>query len=503
MKDSMSTTQPLILILGNQLFPLKHLNRLKQKSIYMAENYELCTYYKFHKHKIILFLSAMRNYADHLVDNTFNVHYEKITQDETPYETKLLEYIANNNFNKVYMFEIEDKFFEKRILDALNQKSIAYEIISSPMFIYTREKFKKHVEKTKKPFMKNFYESIRKENNWLMTKDNKPFGGKFSFDGENRKKLPKKIEIPNDLQPSLGKNEKEVISSINKLFKSHPGKSDDFWLGTTRQYALKVLDHFIKNKMTKFGPYQDALSTRGDLLFHSILSPYINCGLITPQEIIERIIKDVDQDNLPEHYSSIEGFMRQIVGWREFVRGIYQNYSNQQETKNFFNHQRNFKPCWYDGTTGILPLDLAIQKSVKIGYAHHIERLMVLGNLMVLCEIKPKAAHQWFMEMFVDSSDWVMGPNVYGMALFSDGGLFATKPYICGANYIKKMSDYPKGDWEQEMTALYWRFVGKNIEYLRSNIRCVMITKIYDRFDADKKIALNTLGDQVIQRITN
>ncbi len=494
---------PLLIVLGNQLFPKDCLKKLKFSSVYMAEDYELCTYEKFHKHKIIMFLSAMRNYADELQKLGKDVYYEYIEKNDLPYEARLLKYLQNKNISDVVIHEIEDKFFEKRLLETFQKNNISCDILPSPMFYCSRDDFKKYLGSKNKPFMKSFYEHMRRERKVLLTAKKTPLGDKYSFDSENRKKLPKKIELPSELSFDYGENEKEVILAVDNFFSEHPGDSDNFWLATTRKQALEVLDKFITTRLINFGPYQDAMSTRGDTLFHSVVSPYLNCGLLTPKEVVDKVCKRAGSSGVPEFYSSIEGFVRQVLGWREFVRGIYQNYSDQQEKSNFFNHQRELKACWYTGETGILPLDLAIKKAVKTGYSHHIERLMILGNLMVLCEIKPTSSHRWFMEMYVDSSDWVMGPNVYGMALFSDGGIFATKPYICGANYVKKMSDYPKGSWEEEMTSLYWRFVGKNIEYLQKNVRCTMMARIYQKFSEEKKEQLHALGDEVIGRITS
>ena len=189
-----------------------------------------------------------------------------------------------------------------------------------------------------------------------------------------------------------------------------------------------------------FGPYEDALSGRDPVLFHSVLSLMMNLGLITPAEIVERAVAHACEHGVP--MNSLEGFVRQVIGWREFVRGVYHRFDEEQSSRNHWGHERKLKDCWFDGTTGLPPLDDAIAKARDLGWQHHIERLMVMGNLLTLTQVHPREAHRWFMEMFVDSSDWVMGPNVYGMGIFSDGGIFATKPYICGSNYLIKMSDH-------------------------------------------------------------
>jgi len=266
---------------------------------------------------------------------------------------------------------------------------------------------------------------------------------------------------------------------VRKRFSSHPGAVDDFQYPVNRQQALKWLENFLVERATKFGPYEDAIHSQHPFLFHSLLSPLMNLGLLTPHEVVESAVKIFEKQKAP--IVSIEGFVRQVLGWREFVRGIYRNFSDLQETKNFWGHQRKLNPCWYDGTTGIPPLDDCIRKVQRFGYAHHIERLMVVSNLMLLSEIHPHEAHRWFMEMFIDSADWVMGPNVYGMGLFSDGGVFATKPYICGSNYLLKMSNYPKGDWCQVVDALYWNFILKHKAFFAKNPRLSMMAKMLEK----------------------
>ena len=225
-------------------------------------------------------------------------------------------------------------------------------------------------------------------------------------------------------------------------------------------------------------------------------------GLITPDLIIDQVL-DFNKKN-EIRMNSLEGYVRQIVGWREFMRGIYQNYSNEMETSNFFKHERKMNNSWYEGTTGLLPLDYAIKNSINYGWSHHIERLMILSNIMNLCEVKPVYVYRWFMEMFVDSSDWVMAPNVYGMGLFSDGGIFSTKPYICGSSYLLKMMDFKKGEWCNTMDGLYWRFIDKNREFFLKNARLSMMVRVFDKmqdkrkkmilFEADKFIKQNTIG---------
>ena len=257
-----------------------------------------------------------------------------------------------------------------------------------------------------------------------MNKSGKPKGDKWSFDEDNRKKLPKDIKIPEISKFKETKNTSVLKNFIETNFKDHPGDTKNFWFPTTRKGANKWLDEFLKERIKLFGDYEDAVTDKSNTVFHSALSPLINLGLITPEEIIEKLRKV--EGKIP--MNSLEGYIRQIIGWREFMRGIYQNFDERLENTNFFNHKRKMKNSWYKGNTGLPPLDHAILNAINYGWSHHIERLMILANIMNLCEINPKQVYKWFMEMFVDSSDWVMAPNVYGMGLYSDGGIFATKP---------------------------------------------------------------------------
>ena len=424
----------LLVILGNQLFATSHLRDVEKCPVFMAEDAGLCTHYRYHKHKLILFLASMRNHAEQLRKDGWAVEYHTLSAESRPlsYEQKLHAAVQQQSVDRLVMFEIEDKFFEKRIADFCRTHGLTIRVLTSPMFLTRRDEFAQHLRTVSKPFMKNFYQWQRQRLDIMVDSRGKPLGGQFSFDADNRKPLPATVDPPEPRWPKHPPAVKAVAKIIDVLFPDHPGDSKDFWLPTTRRDALDWLDDFIKQRLELFGPYEDAIPRRSTFLFHSVISPLINLGLLTPDEIIQAAI-----DRNPS-IASLEGFIRQVIGWREFIRGIYQNYSSQQERRNFFKHRRKLSEHWYRGDTGIAPLDSAIQKVAKLGWCHHIERLMVISNLMLLCEIHPGASHRWFMEMFVDSSDWVMGPNVYGMGQFSDGGIFATKPYICGIELLFK-----------------------------------------------------------------
>ncbi len=482
-------TKKLVVILGNQLFPAKYYKQYFEHDFFMAESYDLCTYYKHHKLKILLFLSAMRSYSDNLKLKGVKLTYAKLSEDnvKVDYIQKLKNALAGKTH--LVSYEVEDKFLESKIKQLCEEINVEWEVLGSPLFVCSRTSFKKYLNGVKKPFMKSFYEMQRKKFNILIDKSGKPIGGKWSYDGENRKKIPKG-HLVSDFQKIVDSNPhiEDVKKLVINIFGDHPGDSQlSLCVPTTREGYLKLLKKFMTTQLVNFGKYQDAISDQTPFLYHSLLSPGINMGLILPGEIITAVEKYY-RNNLEEiPLSSVEGFIRQIVGWREFVRGIYQNYSSEQDVGNFWGHNNKLSKHWYDGTTGIPPVDDAIKKANRFGYNHHIERLMVLSSIMLLCEIEPQLVHKWFMEMYIDSSDWVMGPNVYGMGQFSDGGIFATKPYICGSNYILKMSHYKKGDWCEIMDGLYWRFIEKNLSFFNKSPRMKMMASAITRMDGEKK----------------
>ena len=491
------------LSLGNQLFSKEHIKDYKKHHFFMAEDYGLCTYEKHHKQKILLFLSAMRSYAEELSAAKYQVTYYDCNHPlfKKSYETKLLEFIKKNSIKEMVSFEVEDKFLEQRLHSFFLKNKVSYQTIKSPMFVTTRKDFTDYLQSNKKPFMATFYKLQRTKMNVLIKDKNKPVGGKWSFDEENRKKLPKVITIPKVQSFKISEHTKKLKPFIEKIFSSHPGTLDSFNHPTTRKDAIKLYLNFLKEKFALFGDYEDSMTVKSHAVFHSMLSPIINLGLITPTTLIRETLDFAKANKIP--LNSLEGYVRQIIGWREFMRGIYQNYEKRLLNTNFFNHQRKLNKSWYDGTTGIVPLDHAIKNCLQFGYTHHIERLMVVCNLMNLSGIQPVQVYKWFMEMYVDSSDWVMAPNVMGMGLFSDGGIFATKPYICGSSYILKMSDYPKGEWCEVMDGLYWKFIQDHKDFFLKNYRLAMMAKLLEKMDSVRKKRIFSKADEFIHQNTN
>lgn len=483
----------IFLLLPSHLFPLSYLKEHKEKTIVLIEPYDYFSRYQYQKKRLIFFLESMRNHRDLLEKEGFSVRYLPISE-KTHLFPSLFQILPQKA--DLHTFTIEDRYLEKGFKEFCEEKGFSHEVHPSPLFLHTEKDRKDFFQKTKKPRMKPFYEQARKHFDLLMDGE-KPKGGKWSFDQENRKPLPKSQSIARRSLPPLSPNHQGVVKDVEKLFSKRIGDEKDFWLPTTRKDALIWLEDFLETQFLLFGPFEDAISPRDPFLFHSVISPLLNIGLITPHEVVE---KAVSQKNIP--INSLEGFIRQVIGWREFIRGIDQYFGEKEESTNFFSHKRRLTHHWYEGTTGIPILDDTIKKAIKYGYCHHIERLMVLSNLMLLAEIDPKEVFVWFMELFVDSADWVMVPNVYGMGQFSDGGIFATKPYFCGSNYLIKMSDYAKEEWCQTIDGLYWRFVDKKRAFLQKQPRLNMMTRLYDKMDPKRKSLLNKKAEEFLNHFT-
>ena len=489
----------LFIILGNQLFSPKYLKKYKDHTFFMAEDYDLCTYEKHHKLKILLFLSSMRSFRDELKSNNFKVHYEDVNSKfKTSYEKKIEKIIKDKKIKEVSFFEIEDKPFEKEILGLVNELEINYEILKTPMFIDTRESFKEFIQDKTFILQANYYKKVRKEMDILL-EDGKPVGGKWSFDEENRKKLPKGYMIPK--LPTIKERDdfEEISNFINSKFKDHPGIINNIFPFTSEQ-ALDWLNVFFDERFKDFGPYEDAIFMGEHFQLHSALSSSMNLGIITPQQVITEARNYAEENDIP--LNSLEGFIRQIIGWREFIRGIYQNFSEKMIDANYWNHQGKLSDAWYKGETGIEPLDDAIKGAQEFGYTHHINRLMVLASIMNMSRIHPSEIYKWFMEMFVDSSEWVMVPNVFGMGTFADGGIFATKPYISGSSYILRMSNCKKGDWCEIVDGLYWKFIEDNKEFFAKNPRLSLMIRALEKLDQERKLRIFKAAETFIEEKT-
>jgi len=471
------------IIFPHQLFKENPLIE-KEGEFYLVEEPLYFQYFKFHVQKLILHRSSMKFYHEFLLKKNKNVIYLDFSDLNSDIR-KLIPYLKKQGCQKINYIDTNDNYLERRLSQTAKNQKIQLHKTESPMFLNSSLDLKIFFDSKKKKFYQtSFYISQRKKLKILIDSGDSPVGGKWSFDTDNRKKYPKEKAPPKVAELAVDHLFQEASSYVQKNFKSNPGIFTDKPIYPhNHELADEWLELFLKNRLSDFGTYEDAIVQNEFFLNHSVLSPLLNCGLITPEQIINKVL--LFQDKYP--LNSIEGFIRQIIGWREFIRGIYNVKGSVERTTNFFRFNRKIPSSFYDGTTGILPVDITIKKVQKTAYNHHIERLMVIGNFMMLCEFDPDEVYRWFMEHYVDAYDWVMVPNVYGMSQFADGGLMSSKPYISSSNYLKKMSDFPDGDWRKIWDGLYWRFIDLNRELFNKNIRMKFMVNMLDKMTPEKK----------------
>jgi deoxyribodipyrimidine photolyase-related protein len=435
----------------------------------------------FHKNKIILHRASMKFYQDYLLKQGYDVKYIDYVSIKNKLKNDYLtELLKNTSAEKIHYIEPVDFILNKRIQKLSSSLKVELVEHSSPMFLTDRATLKSFFKGKQNYLMHSFYIFQRKRLN-ILIQNGKPIGGKWSYDYENRKKLPKNILVPKPSKLKENKYVKEAKEYVNLYFSKNLGSSENFNYPTTFQEARECFSDFIINRFYNFGYYEDAIDDKDNFLFHSILSPALNIGLITPREVINTILDYSRESDFP--LNTVEGFIRQIIGWREYIRAIYEIEGVRQRNSNFFELTNKLPESFYTGTTGIVPFDDSIKKLISTAFTHHIERLMILGNFMLLSEIDPNEVYKWFMEFFIDAYDWVMVPNIYGMSQYADGGLICTKPYISSSNYILKMSNYKKGEWCKTWDSMYWSFLSKHKQKLKDNQRMSMVLKILDKIE--------------------
>lgn len=465
----------------------------KDRFIYLVEENLFFKQYKFHKQKLVCHRASMRFYEKYLVDKNYKVKYIESTSELSDVR-KLIPQLKTEGFLEIHLANVVDNWLEKRIFETANSINIKINVYDSPGFINSREEIRQYFNGKKNYSQTSFYIQQRNNLNILIDEEGKPIGGKWTFDSENRKKYPAKKIPPRIIFPKQNEFVEEAIKYVKKSFSQNYGTiKENFIYPTTFNESKKWFNQFLEKRFAEFGPYEDAIVAEESILHHSLLSPLLNSGLLTPEYVIDKTITFAEKNDIP--INSLEGFLRQIIGWREFIRGIYEAEGTKQRTKNYWNFKRKVPEGFWNGETGIEPLNLTIKKVLETGYCHHIERLMVMGNFMLLCEFDPDDVYKWFMEMFIDAYDWVMVPNVYGMGQFADGGLMATKPYISGSNYLMKMSNYKKGEWQLIWDGLFWRFMDKHRDFFLSNPRLGMLIKTFDKMDKKKKQKLLTSAE--------
>lgn len=470
----------IFLVFPHQLF--EDVSLLKGKRVLLIEHplyfYDKKVKYKMHIQKLILHRLAMQKYYDYLKSKDIDCKYIKYSLD-FDFEEIL------NGYKEIEYYYLADFFLEKRLFKIAKNLNISVQEHQSFMFLNSVLEIREYF--SKKKFQQTpFYIAQRKKMNILLDTDGKPLEGRWTFDVFNRKKLPKGLVPPN-----LPEFEYQDFTKVVESLKDVPsrGEFEEFNYPVDFDQAKIMLEDFLKKRFLDFGPYEDAISKEHVFNFHSVLSSSLNCGLLTPKFVVERALEFADKHKVP--IESLEGFIRQIIGWREFMHAAYLIKGVEIRNGNFFKAKSKLPNSFYDGTTGIFPLDMSIKRALKYAYCHHIERLMVLGNFMCLMEIDPNQIYQWFLELFIDGYDWVMVANVYSMSQYADGGLLTTKPYISSSNYVLKMSDYKKGDWCEVWDALYWHFINKHRDFFASNPRLNLMVKMYDKKQDSVKVKMD------------
>ena len=487
------------IIFPNQLFqfnPLFHL----EGPIYLVEEFLFFKQFNFHKQKIAFHRASMKFYEDFMLEKGFSVNYIQSTDNESDIRL-LIPNLHALGLGSISIIDPCDNWLLKRIKTACKSLNIQVNILDSPMFLNSNEDLNSFFKSTKKKFYQTeFYKQERIRRNILIDGHGGPEGGQWTYDVENRKKYPKNKAVVKTEFPSIDSYTKESHEYVNQHFINNIGElSETFIYPIGFEASEKWLHQFLKNRMAEFGDFEDAILREEIIINHSVISPMLNIGLLTPDQIITQLIAFSRENGVP--INSLEGFIRQVIGWREFIRGIYISKGTEERTKNYWAFDKKIPASFYDGTTGILPIDETIKKILKTGYCHHIERLMVLGNFMLLCEFDPDEVYRWFMELFIDSYDWVMVPNVYGMSQYADGGLMSSKPYVSGSNYLMKMSDYTKGEWQEVWDALFWRFLDKQRVFFLKNPRLSMLVRTFDKWDESKKISMHEKADKYLSNL--
>lgn len=463
----------IVIILPNQLFELNKLVN-RNSFVYIYEHPLYFTYYKYHKLKLILHRATMKQYYDYLI----KIYRCKVKYIEYSYD--IFKLFKKFNNKRIDMFDPVDHDLAKEFKSLSKKNNIELFMHDTPLFMCKINDLTSYINNHNKYHQTTFYIWQRQRLNILLTKDNKPIGGRWTYDTENRLPFPHNFNMDTKFKVN---NDKHVIDAqiyINKYFKNNPGATD-FYLPITHSDSNKHLKNFIKFKLNCFGPYQDSVSKHIIFGCHSVLSPLLNIGLVTPSQVITKVLKYYEKHKTILKLSSVEGFIRQIIGWREYMRMIYMFEFKKLITNNYFDHHRKLNNDWYTANINIEPVNDIIKKVLKYGYAHHIERLMYLGNFMLLSEIDPTEIYKWFM-IFIDAYPWVMAPNVYGMSQFSSGFLLSTRPYFSSSNYINKMSDYHKNnslikidlnnkkyEWYEIWNSLYYNFIFNNKKKFAKN----------------------------------
>jgi len=462
-----------------------------------------------HQKKIAFHLACMRHFAQALEEQGFEVVTVPIT--DSKHSPVLIDEILKEVQTRTYQKIIMTQPSEWGVFEELKKLSthISIEFLTDDRFLATHHDFHSWAQGKKQLRMEYFYREMRRKYDLLMNSSGEPEGGKWNFDQENRKPLTGQYSIPKRLQHQKSPILREVLSLVKKEFSHHFGNLHPFHYAVTREQALLELEDFIKQELPFYGDYQDAMVAGEPFLFHSLLSSYLNIGLLLPLEICKKAQEAYYQGKAP--LNAVEGFIRQILGWREFIRGIYWHFMPQYGELNFLNATRALPSFYWSGSTKMSCVKEAVTHTKEHAYAHHIQRLMITGNLALLAGFNVKEVQEWYLGVYSDAYQWVEMPNTLGMALFGDGGIVGSKPYAASGKYIHRMSNYCKkcyydpnltiGDRACPFNALYWDFIGRHAPQLKSNQRMNMIFSTWNQFPQDKKESIHQQATSIFSKM--
>lgn len=499
----------LVLVLGDQLSEtlsaLAAGNKAKD-TVVMAEVAEEGTYVRHHPKKIALILAAMRKFAGHLRCEGWDVAYTRLDDEENTgtIADELLRRAQQTGAEEV----IATTPGEWRLIRELQSLPLKVSLKPDTRFIASRADFTDWAEGRKQLRMEYFYREMRRKTGLLM-EGGKPAAGKWNFDHDNRKAPPKEITCAGPMQFTPDAETDEVLDLVEERFGDHFGESRPFHFAVTRSDALRALEQFIREGLPLFGDYQDAMLRGEKWLYHSVLSPYLNIGLLEPLEVCRAAEEAWKAGDVP--INAAEGFIRQILGWREFVRGIYFLEGEDYPSRNALEHSRTLPPLYWGAETEMRCLSEAIAQTEEEAYAHHIQRLMVTGNFALLAGINPTQVHEWYLAVYLDAFEWVEAPNTVGMSQFADGGIVGSKPYVSSGAYINRMSDYCKscaykvsqkvGEGACPFNLLYWHFLVRHRERFASNPRMGNMYRTWDRMAEDRRAQVISEAEEFLARM--
>ncbi len=490
----MARVRNLIFVLGDQLTPA--LSSLAgadpgQDRVLMAELHDEATYVRHHQKKIAFIFSAMRHFAEELRTAGWTVDYVKLGAPDNPasFTGQLALSIAEHEPERIVVTEAAEWRVAREIDTWQARFSIPVDILPDDRFLCSPTAFKTWAAGRKSLRMEYFYRDMRRQTGLLMDGD-QPVGGKWNFDSENRKSASIDLFMPQPKTFPPDAITKDVLALIAARFGNHFGDLAPFHFAVARADAEEAFAAFVDQSLPHFGDYQDAMLTGQPFLYHSVIAQYLNCGLLDPLRICRQVEAAYRAGKAP--LNAAEGYIRQIIGWREYVRGIYWLKMPGYERSNFFGHSRALPAFYWTAETGMACVKAAVTQTRQHAYAHHIQRLMVTGNFAMLAGIDPHALHEWYLSVYADAYEWVELPNTVGMSQFADGGLLASKPYAASGAYINRMSNYcgacrydvkqRTGPQACPFNALYWDFIARNRDKIGGNPRMAQMVRTYDKF---------------------